>query len=124
MSDPNDLNPGSAGPARETAARNTPGPDGSNRLMQRLSSEFITAQNSMERSVVELRAKLRASAERLRYVLEDLEENGLTARVDRLSGIGEEGMAIERLSRQLKEQKEDIEKSIDAARSCSRRGGG
>lgn len=100
------------------------GATGSDLLMQRLSAELISAQNSMDRTVMDLRTKMRSMIERLSYTLEELEQNGPTAGVARLGGIGEEGLAVERLSRQLKEQKEDIEKSIDAARACSRRGAG
>ena len=96
---------------------------GSNQLMQRLSAEFITAQNSMDRTVMDLRTKMRAMGARINAVLAELENEGPTAGVGRLAGIGEEGLAIERLSRQLQSQKEDIEKSIDSARACSRRSG-
>ena len=105
------------------APKNPPSSAGSNALMQRLSSEFISAQNSMDRTVTNLRTKMRAMGARLEHVLSQLEQEGPTAGVEQLAGIGEEGLAIERLARQLREQKEDIEKSIDAARTCSRRSG-
>ncbi len=113
-------NPGNSPPP---APKNPPSSAGSNALMQRLSSEFISAQNSMDRTVTNLRTKMRAMGARLEHVLSQLEQEGPTAGVEQLAGIGEEGLAIERLARQLREQKEDIEKSIDAARTCSRRSG-
>lgn len=119
MSDSGDpSNSPSAGTAKSRTAS-----AGSNALMQRLSSEFISAQNSMDRTVTSLRTKLRATAARINHVLDSLEQEGPTAGVEHLAGIGEEGLAIERLARQLREQKEDIEKSIDSARTCSRRSG-
>lgn len=115
-------NPGNSPPPAPKSAP-SPASAGSNALMQRLSAEFITAQNSMDRTVTHLRTKLRAVGARVENVLIQLEQEGPTAGVDQLAGIGEEGLAIERLARQLREQQEAIEKSIDAARTCSRRSG-
>ena len=115
-------NPSSSPPV-EPRGSTAPPSAGSNALMQRLSSEFITAQNSMDRTVTNLRTKMRAMGARIEHVLNQLEREGPTAGVEQLAGIGEEGLAVERLARQLREQKEDIEKSIDAARACARRSG-
>ena len=117
-----DTTPGNSPPPADKKSP-PPASAGSNALMQRLSSEFISAQNSMDRTVTNLRTKMRAMGARLDHVLRQLEQEGPTAGVEQLAGIGEEGLAIERLARQLREQKEDIEKSIDAARTCSRRSG-
>lgn len=94
---------------------------GTSNLMQRLSQEFITAQNSMDRTVLELRTKMRAIHQKLDVVLMELENQGVTAGVERLAGLGEEGLAVERLSRLLRDQRNDIESSIDNVRACSRR---
>ena len=94
---------------------------GTTNLMQRLSQEFISAQNSMDRTVLELRTKMRSMNQKIETVLLELEENGVTAGVERLSGIGEEGLAVERLSKLLREQRNDIESGIDSVRSCARR---
>ncbi len=94
---------------------------GTSNLMQRLSQEFISAQNSMDRTVLELRTKMRAMHQRLDVVLNELETQGVAAGVERLSGIGEEGLAVERLAKLLRDQREDIESGIDNVRACSRR---
>ena len=94
---------------------------GTSSLMQRLSQEFISAQNSMDRTVLELRTKMRSIHQKLDVVLNELENNGVSAGVERLSGIGEEGLAVERLSRLLRDQRNDIEDGIDNVRACSRR---
>ena len=90
-------------------------------LMQRLSQEFIAAQNSMDRTALELRTKIRSMHQKLDILLKELEEQGVTAGVERLAGIGEEGLAVERLSRLLRDQRNDIEAGIDNVRACSRR---
>ena len=91
--------------------------------MQRLSTEFITAQNYIHSTLTNMRTKMRAMGARIEHVLNQLEREGPTAGVEQLAGIGEEGLAVERLARQLREQKEDIEKSIDGAWACARRSG-
>ena len=90
-------------------------------LMQRLSEEFINAQNSIERTRLELTQKLRGLTERTTTALADLDEGGMGARVDALAGIGEESLAIERLGRLFEEQRELIESAVDDIRGVTRR---
>ena len=100
-------------PAAGTAGR-TP-------LLQRLSHEFINAQNSVERTVHEMRAKIRLAHERLGQALNSLESDGAGASLDGLVGLHEDGAAIERLARLLEDQRELLESSIDSCRAVSRR---
>lgn len=97
------------------------GPTGRSPLLQRLSHEFINAQNSVERTVHEMRAKIRLAHENLGQTLKSLETEGAAAQLDGLVGLHEDGAAIERLARLLEDQRELLESSIDSCRAVSRR---
>ena len=90
-------------------------------LMQRLSEEFINAQNSIERTRQELAMRLRKLTERTQGAVEALDRGGIGAEVDALAGIGEESLAIERLGRLFEEQREMIESAVDSIRGVTRR---
>ena len=90
-------------------------------LAQRLSEEFINAQNSMERTVQELRLKSRALSDRLQQTISDLETARYSADVDQLVGLSEEAMGIERLGRLLVTQRELLEAALDNTRAVTRR---
>ena len=90
-------------------------------LAQRLSEEFINAQNSMERTVQELRQKSRALSDRLHQTISDLETARYSADVDQLVGLSEEAMGIERLGRLLVTQRELLETALDNTRAVTRR---
>ena len=90
-------------------------------LMQRLSEEFINAQNSIERTRQELTLRLRKLTERTQGALASLDQGGIGAEVDALAGIGEESLAIERLGRLFEEQRELIESAVDDIRGVTRR---
>ena len=98
-----------------------PAPAGRSPLLQRLSHEFINAQNSVERTVHERRGKIRLAHDRLGHALKSLENAGAGAELDGLVGLHEDGAAIERLARLLEDQRELLESSIDSCRAVSRR---
>ena len=101
---------------REQEDRDYEGP-----LAQRLSNEFINAQNSMQVTVQELRQKCRGMNERLNMTLESLEADQSGANIDFLAGLSEQAMAAERLARLLVEQRELMEAAIDNTRAVTRR---
>ena len=90
-------------------------------LAQRLSNEFINAQNAMQITVQELRQKCRGMGERLNMTLSSLESDQSGANIDLLAGLSEQAMAAERLGRLLIEQRELIEAAIDNTRAVARR---
>ena len=90
-------------------------------LAQRLSTEFINAQNAMQMTVQELRQKCRGLNEKLTMTLAGLESDHSGANVDMLAGISEQAMAAERLGRLLVEQRELLETAIDNTRAVTRR---
>ena len=90
-------------------------------LMQRLSEEFINAQNSIERSRQELGLRLRGLNQRTDQALKALEADGIGASVESIAGIGEESLAIERMGRLFEEQRELIESAVDNIRCVTRR---
>ena len=98
-----------------------PGGSGNGPLAQRLSEEFINAQNSLERTVQELRQRCRALNERLHRTLRELEVNQSGANVDLIAGFSEESMTVERLGRLLVDQRELLETAIDNTRAVTRR---
>ena len=90
-------------------------------LAQRLSTEFINAQNAMQITVQELRQKCRGLNEKLSRTLTSLETDQSGANIDMLAGISEEAMSAERLGRLLVEQRELMETAIDNTRAVTRR---
>tara|TARA_Y100000592_G_scaffold98127_1_gene170416 strand:+ start:301 stop:675 length:375 start_codon:yes stop_codon:yes gene_type:complete len=90
-------------------------------LAQRLSNEFINAQNAMQITVQELRAKCRGMNEKLNMTLASLETDQSGANIDMLAGISEQAMSAERLARLLVEQRELMEAAIDNTRAVARR---
>ena len=90
-------------------------------LAQRLSTEFINAQNAMQITVQELRQKCRGLNEKLSRILTSLETDQSGANIDILAGISEEAMSAERLGRLLIEQRELMETAIDNTRAVTRR---
>ena len=101
---------------REQEDRDYEGP-----LAQRLSTEFINAQNSMQMTIQELRQKCRGLNEKLTVALTSLERDQSGANIDMLAGISEEAMSAERLGRLLIEQRELMETAIDNTRAVTRR---
>ena len=94
---------------------------GTGPLAQRLSEEFINAQNSIERTVQELRQRCRSLNEKMHRTLRELEVNQSGANVDLLAGFSEESMTVERLGRLLVDQRELLETAIDNTRAVTRR---
>ena len=117
MNDPNQP----AGGVQIPPPESIPTAVGRSPLLQRLSHEFINAQNSVERTVHEMRGKIRLAHERLGKALKSLETEGPGAQLDSLVGLHEEGAAIERLARLLEDQRELLESSVDSCRAVSRR---
>ena len=97
-----------------------PGGSGTGPLAQRLSEEFINAQNSIERTVQELRQRCRALNERMHRTLRELEINHSGANVDLLAGFSEDSQSVERLGRLLVDQRELLETAIDNTRAVTR----
>jgi len=90
-------------------------------MFQRMSKDFIDAQQAVNRTVQELRVKVRNMYERLGHTLTELEHKGPEARLEPLAGLHEEGAAVERTARILSDQLEHLERGCDAVRGVSRK---
>ena len=95
-------------------------PAGDN-MFQRMSKDFVDAQQTVGRTVQELRVKVRDMHDRLGHCLVELEHKGPEARLDPLIGLHEQGAAVERTARILAAQLESLERGCDAVRGVSRK---
>ena len=90
-------------------------------MFRDMSQDFVQAQQSVNRTVNVLRSKMRVMHERLGRSLNALEVHGAGASLVELPGVHEDGVAVERISRQLQDQLESMERAYDTIRAVTRR---
>ena len=90
-------------------------------LARRLSEEFINAQNSLERTRLELLRRGRQMKARIDSAIDELEKKQGQASLADVVGLSEDAMGVERLARLLEDQRELIESAIDNTRAVTRR---
>jgi len=90
----------------------------SENLFQVFSNIFIQSQQSFQKNDLELRSKCRSMSEKLKNLVEKLEEDPFQADLSELSNLEEEVLQILRISSELEDRREYIKESV-ASLKCS-----
>src|SRR6056300_1487607 len=84
----------------------------SENLFQVFSNIFIQSQQSFQKNDLELRSKCRSMSEKLKNLVEKLEEDPFKADLSKLSNLEEEVLQILRISSELEDRREYIKEAV------------
>ena len=91
----------------------------SENLFQVFSNIFIQSQQSFQKNDLELRSKCRSMSEKLKNLVEKLEEDPFKADLSELSNLEEEVLQILRISSELEDRREYIKESVSSLKSST-----
>jgi hypothetical protein len=91
----------------------------SENLFQVFSNIFIQSQQSFQKNDLELRSKCRSMSEKLKNLVEKLEEDPFQADLSELSNLEEEVLQILRISSELEDRREYIKESVASLKNST-----
>jgi len=88
-------------------------------LFQVFSNIFIEAQQSFNKSDLELRSKCRVLSERLLKLSDQLESDPFTANLDIIHSLEEEVFQLKRIGYELESRRDCIQESVESLKSAT-----
>lgn len=88
-------------------------------LFQVFSQIFISSQQSFNANDLELRTKCRVLSEKLKRVVDELEEDPFMADLSLLSNLEEEVLQIIRITAELEDRRDYIKESVTSLKSST-----
>lgn len=88
-------------------------------LFQVFSQIFISSQQSFNANDLELRTKCRVLSEKLKRVVDELEEDPFMADLSLISNLEEEVLQIIRITAELEDRRDYIKESVNSLKSST-----